>query len=261
MTHIIPVIISVLIANAISQTLDLSIYDSIIQIKKLPFLPPILNTSSSAHNIYVEDIMVRDVVCIWRNCTYRDVKAVLAGNPNLQSFPLVDNGLNMILLGSIQRDQLALLSHSRLSRERRLQEVRRRYSIQDALALTPPDPTENGSQSKLFGGQSVVHYESLPRDVSARKMSRFEVTPVGFGQHLQQQQGSTGSGVKSPKSILKQTISFTYSPNATVTTLSAQGKIFDKFWTLFLFLIFFSRLTFATGIWEHFPEEFEAARC
>ncbi len=224
MTHIIPVIISVLIANAISQTLDLNIYDSIIQIKKLPFLPPILTTSSSAHNIYVEDIMVRDVVCIWRNCTYRDVKAVLAGHPTLQSFPLVDNGLNMILLGSIQRDQLALLSHSRLSRERRLQEVRRRYSIQDALALTPPDPTENGSQSTKM---STVHYESLPRDINARKMSRFEVTPVGFGKQTMSAGGGieSGSGVKSPKSILKQTISFTYSPNATVTALSAQGKL------------------------------------
>ncbi|XP_017486297.1 PREDICTED: chloride channel protein 2-like [Rhagoletis zephyria] len=236
MTHIIPVIISVLIANAISQTLDLNIYDSIIQIKKLPFLPPILTTSSSAHNIYVEDIMVRDVVCIWRNCTYRDVKAVLAGHPTLQSFPLVDNGLNMILLGSIQRDQLALLSHSRLSRERRLQEVRRRYSIQDALALTPPDPTENG------GGQSIkmstVHYESLPRDINARKMSRFEVTPVGFGKQTMSAGGGieSGSGVKSPKSILKQTISFTYSPNATVTALSAQAdsRLRQAFENIFL---------------------------
>ena len=222
MTHMIPVIISVLIANAISQTLDLSIYDSIIQIKKLPFLPPILTTSSSAHNIYVEDIMIRDVVLIWRNCTYRDIKQVLSTNKSLQSFPLVDNGSNMILLGSMQRGELELLSQSRLSRERRLQEVRRRYSIQDVLTLT-----QRNEKFQTFG------YESLPRDVpsSARKMSRFEVTPVQQQSDLRNI--SPKQTLKSPKSILKQPISFTYSPNATVTNFSAQG-IFDLLYVIII---------------------------
>ena len=39
--------------------------DSIIMIKKLPYLPDILPSSSSAYNIYVEDFMVRDVFYIW----------------------------------------------------------------------------------------------------------------------------------------------------------------------------------------------------
>ena len=34
-------------------------------IKKLPYLPDILPSSSSAYNIYVEDFMVRDVFYIW----------------------------------------------------------------------------------------------------------------------------------------------------------------------------------------------------
>ncbi|CAL1293637.1 unnamed protein product [Larinioides sclopetarius] len=46
MSHILPVILAVLIANGISQALQPSIYDSIIQIKKLPYLPPIVSTSS-----------------------------------------------------------------------------------------------------------------------------------------------------------------------------------------------------------------------
>ena len=214
MTHIVPVIISVLISNAVSQTLDLSIYDSIIQIKKLPFLPPILTTSSSAHSIYAEDIMIRDVVYIWRNCTYRDIKQVLQANKQLQSFPLVDNGINMILLGSVQREELARLAHSRLSRDRRLQEVRRRYSFQD-------------TQMPQLNEKSFSSNESVSHDIllSTRKMSRFEVIPV---QQIELKNASPKSGqspIKSPKSILKQTISFTYSPNATVTNLnlSAQG--------------------------------------
>ena len=38
-THILPVMIAVLIANGIAQKLQPSFYDSIIQIKKLPYLP------------------------------------------------------------------------------------------------------------------------------------------------------------------------------------------------------------------------------
>lgn len=203
MTHIIPVIISVLIANAISQTLDLSIYDSIVQIKKLPFIPPILNTSSLAHNIFVEDIMVREMVYIWRNCTYRDIKRVLNNNKQLQSFPLVDNGVNMILLGSVQREELNQLAINQLSRERRLQEVRRRYSIQDALS-------------------QIDNISETTTPSSTRKLSRrFEVIPV---QTHEPKSVSPKSTLKSPKSILKQTISFTYSPNATVTNLHAQDS-------------------------------------
>jgi chloride channel 2 len=45
-THVLPVMIAVLIANAIAQLLQPSIYDSIIQIKKLPYLPDILSSKS-----------------------------------------------------------------------------------------------------------------------------------------------------------------------------------------------------------------------
>lgn len=45
-THIIPIMIAVLISNAIASLLFPSIYDSIILIKKLPYLPDFLPSSS-----------------------------------------------------------------------------------------------------------------------------------------------------------------------------------------------------------------------
>lgn len=45
-THIVPVMIAVLISNAIASLLQPSIYDSIILIKKLPYLPDLLPSSS-----------------------------------------------------------------------------------------------------------------------------------------------------------------------------------------------------------------------
>ena len=64
-THCVPVLIAVLVANAIAHCLAPSCYDSIIMIKKLPYLPDILPSSSTAYNIYVEDFMLRDVFYIW----------------------------------------------------------------------------------------------------------------------------------------------------------------------------------------------------
>ena len=46
MSHILPAVLAVLIANAIANILQPSIYDSIIQIKRLPYLPNILPTNS-----------------------------------------------------------------------------------------------------------------------------------------------------------------------------------------------------------------------
>ena len=54
-------LIAVLIANALAALLQPSCYDSIIMIKKLPYLPDILPSSSNAYKVYVEDFMLREV--------------------------------------------------------------------------------------------------------------------------------------------------------------------------------------------------------
>ena len=56
------ILVAVRVSDAIAGLLSPSCYDSIIMIKKLPYLPDILPSSSSAYNIYVEDFMVRDVL-------------------------------------------------------------------------------------------------------------------------------------------------------------------------------------------------------
>ena len=64
-THCVPVLIAVLVANAIAHCLAPSCYDSIIMIKKLPYLPDIIPSSSQAYNFFVEDFMVRQIKFIW----------------------------------------------------------------------------------------------------------------------------------------------------------------------------------------------------
>lgn len=133
-THILPVMIAVLIANGIAQLLQPSVYDSIIQIKKLPYLPDILTATSGAYNIYVEDFMVRDVKYIWYGITYRHLKNILKENKKIRSLPLVDSPDSMILLGSIQRSELISMLEEHLGKDRRLKVINKwKNAAQKAL--------------------------------------------------------------------------------------------------------------------------------
>ncbi|KAM3596718.1 uncharacterized protein V6R79_019404 [Siganus canaliculatus] len=118
-SHILPMMVAVILANMVAQGLQPSLYDSIIQVKKLPYLPELGFGHMSQYNIFVEDIMVRKVKFISSRSTYREVKLLLDSS-SLKSIPLVDSKDSMILLGSIDRLELLALCDWWLSPERRL---------------------------------------------------------------------------------------------------------------------------------------------
>ncbi|NWT47828.1 CLCN2 protein, partial [Chroicocephalus maculipennis] len=128
-SHILPVMIAVILANAVAQSLQPSLYDSIIRIKKLPYLPELGWGHHEKYNVRVEDIMVRDIRYITLNCKYRDLQHVLQST-KMKNLPLVESAESMILLGSIERAQVGALLTHQLSPERRLQALR-----QKALSL------------------------------------------------------------------------------------------------------------------------------
>uniref|UniRef100_A0A0K0FPF4 Chloride channel protein n=1 Tax=Strongyloides venezuelensis TaxID=75913 RepID=A0A0K0FPF4_STRVS len=104
--YILPVMIAVLIANAICAYLQPSIYDSIIQAKNLPYLPDIPSTSSYFHGIMVQQFMVKKIAYLTQTCTYKEIQDLLFTYPKLKSFPIVDGKDSMILLGSCSRQIL-----------------------------------------------------------------------------------------------------------------------------------------------------------
>ncbi|XP_070702222.1 chloride channel protein 1-like [Pempheris klunzingeri] len=118
-SHILPMMVAVILANMVAQGLQPSLYDSIIQVKKLPYLPELGFGHISQYNIFVEDIMVRKVKFVSSQSTYREVKLLLDSS-SLKSIPLVDSKDSMILLGSIDRVELLALCDWWLSAERRL---------------------------------------------------------------------------------------------------------------------------------------------
>lgn len=143
--HIIPVILGVLVANAVCQSLQPSIYDSIIEMKKLPYLPPIASSNSVSHRILVKDFMNTKLAYVSKEkFTYAELKSLLIKHKKLTSFPLIESTDSMKLLGSVPRPDLLKLLYTHLGRERRLQEVYRRNSdVQSPIFST----TNSGQQS------------------------------------------------------------------------------------------------------------------
>ncbi|CAL8360360.1 unnamed protein product [Arctogadus glacialis] len=118
-SHILPMMVAVILANMVAQGLQPSLYDSIIQVKKLPYLPELALGHISKYNIFVEDIMVRRVKFLSSHSTYREMINLL-DSTSLRTIPLVDSRESMILLGSIERTELQGVSDWWLSAERRV---------------------------------------------------------------------------------------------------------------------------------------------
>nr|XP_022908827.1 chloride channel protein 2 [Onthophagus taurus] len=217
-THIIPMMIAVLTSNAIASLLFPSLYDSIILIKKLPYLPDLLPSSSGMYSVYVENFMIRDVKYISKTMSYEELYTILKVHKNLHSFPLVDSSENMVLLGSIQRQQLILLIDKQIGRETRLQVVAER---------------RREAQMKK---EEEMRKMAQERE---RRPSRFQVIPVKSENQI------NNENITQPrKSILKKTNSFTLkgfspfsttSPNSTpyTTVTGAESRVRQAFETIF----------------------------
>ncbi|CAH1103822.1 unnamed protein product, partial [Psylliodes chrysocephalus] len=231
-THIIPIMIAVLISNAIASLLYPSIYDSIILIKKLPYLPDLLPSSSGMYNVYVENFMVRDVTYIFYGMSYQQLKVLLKENRQRKSFPLVENPDSMVLLGSIQRMPLIQVIEKQIGKERRLQvaAIRQREAEEKAReeAERLADERNNKRRSSRF--QVVPAPDILHRQTSENQLDHPTYNPV--------------FGTQPKKSILKKTNSFTLkgfspflstSPGTTpyTTVTGAESRIRSAFEAIF----------------------------
>ncbi|KAH8243182.1 hypothetical protein KR032_005241 [Drosophila birchii] len=206
-THVVPVMIAVLVANAVAALLQPSIYDSIILIKKLPYLPDLLPSSSGMYSIFVEDFMVRDVKYIWHGISYQKLKEVLKANKTLRSLPLVDSPDNMILLGSVQRYELIKMIEKHIGREKRMEVAQKWQKEAQERALEE----EKKKQEVELKMRRPSRFEVLPAPdiLSLRQIANDEMLPP------KKRAETLHSSLAPRKSILKKTNSFnlkTYTP-------------------------------------------------
>ncbi|NXS43299.1 CLCN2 protein, partial [Balaeniceps rex] len=182
-SHILPVMIAVILANAVAQSLQPSLYDSIIRIKKLPYLPELGWGHHEKYNVRVEDIMVRDIRYVTLNCKYRDLQHVLH-NTKMKSLPLVESAESMILLGSIERAQVGALLCHQLSPQRRLQALRQKALAEDGHRLSDASihfqiSTDTSSGNPARGAPRKPLKPVLKRVPS----SLAEIPPAGTADH------------------------------------------------------------------------------
>uniref|UniRef100_A0A0N4Z6M0 Chloride channel protein n=1 Tax=Parastrongyloides trichosuri TaxID=131310 RepID=A0A0N4Z6M0_PARTI len=124
--YLIPLMIAVLVANGVATYFKPSIYDVIIKIKHLPYLPEIPPSNSVLHMISAEHIMVSPVEFLPRKVKYDEIKEILIKLNRVRAFPIVDNKENMILLGSVSRRSLVDLLNNVIGENARKKEAERR---------------------------------------------------------------------------------------------------------------------------------------
>lgn len=118
-THVIPILVAVLLANAVSGLLTPSMYDSMIIIKGLPYLPDLVTHNSGFYNVYIEDFMDTDIRYIYYNMSFKKLIELLKEKRDYRCFPLVNDPDQKILVGSISRIQLLKLLDHHIGEKRR----------------------------------------------------------------------------------------------------------------------------------------------
>ncbi|XP_054160906.1 chloride channel protein 2-like [Oppia nitens] len=186
MTHLLPVLVAVIVATLVAQRLGPSIYDSLIKLKKLPYLPPIMSSPLKSHRIFVEDFMVVDMHYIWDGCSYRYLRHLLNSKKHLSVYPFVKSPESMILLGTVERLELESLLDRHLSKDQMIEDLKKtssKSSLNNNNHNKRPSPTcpIHGSGSGGVGGGVGVgggphqrfQVETIPED------QIFEITSVG----------------------------------------------------------------------------------
>ncbi|XP_070561651.1 chloride channel protein 2-like isoform X2 [Ptychodera flava] len=201
-THILPVMVAVLIANAISQLLQPSVFNSIIQLKKLPYLPDIAVGEGRTHNILAEDIMNTKLDYIAYEFTYMDLKYVLSQTYH-RNYPLLDNDEKRTLYGVVARSELEYLVEQHMGRDARIAEAKRRLEAGTLSVYTPARQREVRADSKDL----TVHFDD---------QSEHAESPTGDSPA-----GSVATSAASPKPALKRT---SFPKDESIHSLGSSGR-------------------------------------
>ncbi|GMS82201.1 hypothetical protein PENTCL1PPCAC_4376, partial [Pristionchus entomophagus] len=145
---LLPVMIGVLTSNAVSSYLAPSIYDSIIRLRHLPYLPDIKRAESVFHSLTVCRVMTTPVEVVHGASSYLAVQHLLAALPRVSAFPVVDKPEIMNLIGSVSRHTLRGLLEERIGSSARRAEASRRFHATMAYSDVAFDAPERSLSKK-----------------------------------------------------------------------------------------------------------------
>lgn len=176
-----PILLAVVVAIGVGGYLSVGFFDSILVMKRLPYLPMLLSDRMLAYT--AQDIMASNVLYALRRMPYSRLAQLLRSVPQHRSYPILDSDTNRILLGAIDRQALEHAFHDYC--------VKHRYatayptSAEDAHLFNVADgrPVESALQRFLMlTTQVAVAPISMSLQSSASTDSRsnhqFSVAPV-----------------------------------------------------------------------------------
>ncbi|XP_010591387.1 chloride channel protein ClC-Kb-like isoform X2 [Loxodonta africana] len=103
--HALPVLMAVLVANAIAQSCQASFYDGTIIVKKLPYLPWIRGRNISSEGVIVEHFMNCAITTLAKDTPLDEVVKVVTST-DVAEYSLVESTESQILVGVVRRAQL-----------------------------------------------------------------------------------------------------------------------------------------------------------
>ncbi|MGH0132428.1 UNVERIFIED_CONTAM: hypothetical protein FKN15_049816 [Acipenser sinensis] len=111
LSHILPVLLSVLVANAIAQRYQPSFYDGTIIVKKLPYIPRFWGSQKGSCMVTTGQYMNRNLALVVKSWGFSDILNALTSSADTE-FPVVESEGSMVLLGSVARSELLYFLHS-----------------------------------------------------------------------------------------------------------------------------------------------------
>ncbi|XP_065277450.1 chloride channel protein ClC-Kb-like [Emys orbicularis] len=103
--HILPVILAVLVANAIAQKFQPSFYDGTIIVKKLPYLPRIRSRHIGSFSVTTRQFMNSHFAVLAKGASFEEVLRVVTSTDDLE-YPIVESTESLMLVGMVQRTEL-----------------------------------------------------------------------------------------------------------------------------------------------------------
>ncbi|XP_026637991.1 chloride channel protein ClC-Kb isoform X3 [Microtus ochrogaster] len=105
MVHALPVLMAVLVANAISQSCQPSFYDGTIIVKKLPYLPWIRGRKIGSYPVTVDHFMNCTLTTLAKDMPLEEVIRVVIST-DVTQYPLVETAESQTLVGIVKRNHL-----------------------------------------------------------------------------------------------------------------------------------------------------------
>ncbi|KAL1777402.1 chloride channel protein ClC-Kb isoform X1 [Sigmodon hispidus] len=112
--HALPVLMAVLVANAITQSYQPSFYDGTIIVKKLPYLPWIRGRKIGSYPVTVDHFMNCTLTTLAKDMPLEEVVKVVIST-DVSQYPLVETVESQTLVGIVKRTQLVQALQSELA--------------------------------------------------------------------------------------------------------------------------------------------------